>query len=368
MSVKPTLSLSTPVTANFPHHTLSASELSDLRSAVSLPSAVSERTPLSAISRSSAFRDPLAHGLPSAGLPSAGPYSATMRFEDQKTPITPPVAYLDFLKSMSLISPCMPPTPQTGRALLNRTSTASSTESRASVTSNASSASDKSSESDESDKDKSEQIDSGPSTARTDVSCESPEKQPTPEKAAAEKTLLEKIQERTPEPLNPASREVKIEAVGGMRQRSRSPRPAPIDTTRPPTPRGALHPLSAPATADVFPSMKLPASPAVSTAGLYSPRSPLSATSVQSHFDWDAALKSRRYAETPGSGCKRPAQSETPPTPKAPGTPTHNKRESRSSIRHIREVVTRTVTYTPRMAPAPKGKRRKLDDDSPPES
>ncbi|KAK1833833.1 hypothetical protein QBC39DRAFT_253744 [Podospora conica] len=327
MSLKPTLSLSTPVTANFPHHTLSASELSDLRSAVSLPSAVSERTPLSAISRTSAFRDPLAHGLPSAGLPSAGPYSATLRFEDQKTPITPPVAYLDFLKSMSLISPCMPPTPQTGRALLNRTSTASSTESRVSVTSNASSASDKSSESDESDKEKSEQIDSGPSTGRTDVSCEC------------------------------------------MRQRSRSPRPAPINTSRPPTPRGALHPLSAPATADVFPSMKLPASPAVSTAGLYSPRSPLSATSVQSHFDWDAALKSRRYAETPGSGCKRPAQSETPPTPKAaPGTPTHNKRESRSSIRHIREVVTRTVTYTPRMAPAPKGKRRKLDtDDSPAE-
>ncbi|KAJ2980418.1 hypothetical protein NUW58_g6946 [Xylaria curta] len=29
------------------------------------------------------------------------------------------------------------------------------------------------------------------------------------------------------------------------------------------------------------------------------------------------------------------------------------------SVRHIREVVTRTVTYTPRMSPAPKGKRRK---------
>jgi hypothetical protein len=30
-------------------------------------------------------------------------------------------------------------------------------------------------------------------------------------------------------------------------------------------------------------------------------------------------------------------------------------------VRHIREVVTRTVTYTPRMDPAPKGKRRKVE-------
>jgi hypothetical protein len=27
----------------------------------------------------------------------------------------------------------------------------------------------------------------------------------------------------------------------------------------------------------------------------------------------------------------------------------------------VREIVTRTVTYTPRMSPAPKGKRRKIE-------
>ncbi|KAK0656840.1 hypothetical protein B0T16DRAFT_320047 [Cercophora newfieldiana] len=335
MSVKPTLSLSTPVTANFPQHPPSASEL---RSAISLPSAISERTPLSAVSRSSAFRDPMRSGLPSAGLPSAGPYSARLGFEElQKTPITPPVAYLDFLKSMSLVSPSIASSPQ--RASLHRVSTVSSADSN--VSSNKSEAS---TNSEESEKDKGEQIDSGPSTARTEVSCECADHK-EPEEA-----------EKKPEKL-------KTRKADG---RPKSP-PAPINTKLPPTPSGSHYPLSAPAAGpDVFPSMKLPASPAVSAAGLYSPRSPLSAASVKSPFDWEAALKSRRVAEPPKSaGCKRSANSETPTTPKAgPTSPTHTKRESRSSIRHIREVVTRTVTYTPRMAPAPKGKRRKLDNDS----
>ncbi|KAK4451455.1 hypothetical protein QBC34DRAFT_295183 [Podospora aff. communis PSN243] len=320
MSVKPTLSLSTPVTANFPQHPPSASEL---RSAISLPSAISERTPLSAVSRSSAFRDPMRSGLPSAGLPSAGPYSARLGFEElQKTPITPPVAYLDFLKGMTLVSPSIASPSQPSRALLNRTSTVSSADSNAS-----SSKSEESTNSEESGKDKADLIESAPSTARTDVSCECEHKDPGVPKSP----------------------------------------PAPINTKLPPTPSGSNPPLSAPAAGpDVFPSMKLPASPAVSAAGLYSPRSPLSAASIKSPFDWEAALKSRRGAETPKSaGHKRAANSETPTTPKpGPTSPTHTKRESRSSIRHIREVVTRTVTYTPRMAPAPKGKRRKLDSDA----
>ena len=346
MSVKPTLSLSTPVTANFPHHPPSASEL---RSAVSLPSAISERTPLSAVSRSSAFRDPIRSGLPSAGLPSAGPYSATLRFDElQKTPITPPVAYLDFLKSMSLVSPSLASPPQTGRSVMNRTSTVSSIDSTASRGSKSTEAS---ASSEDSEKEKGDQIDSGPSTARTEVSteCDEPkELEKTPEKTQAKESV-----------------KVKTET------RSKSP-PSPINTKLPPTPSGSNHPLSAPPVGpNVFPSMKLPASPAVSvTAGLYSPRSPLSATSVQSPFDWEAALKSRKVAEAPKSaGHKRPAAgSDTPTTAKGPTSPTHTKRESRSSIRHIREVVTRTVTYTPRMAPAPKGKRRKLDNDTAVES
>ncbi|KAK4189018.1 hypothetical protein QBC35DRAFT_431523 [Podospora australis] len=334
MSSKPTLTISTPKTANFPPIPPPPSEL---RSAVSLPSAVS-LTPLSAISRTSAFRDPIpSSGLPSAGLPSAGPFSAlpsagpfsaTVKFEQdlQKTPITPPVAYLDFLRGMSLVSPALASPPQTGKAILNRTATGSST-----LSNNSSSSSD-SADSDDSEKEKGEQIDSGPSTARSEVSCQ---------------------------------------CGDDAKEKTKSPRPAPIDVKLSHTLRGSSNcPLSAPAAAAgaaAFPSSKLPASPSISIQGIYSPRSPLSAASVRSPFDWEAALRSRRLAETPGS--KRPAAPETPTTTGAPGNTSspnphkHQKRDSRSSIRHIREVVTRTVTYTPRMAPAPKGKRRKIDPE-----
>lgn len=104
----------------------------------------------------------------------------------------------------------------------------------------------------------------------------------------------------------------------------------------PPTPyKTSAPPLSAPPTGPAtFPSLKVPPSPSVSN--LDSPgRSPFSARSVHSVFDWDAALKARTQAL--------------------------KKKPSRTSTRHIREVVTRTVTYTPRMEPAPKGKRRKVE-------
>ncbi|KAK8138725.1 hypothetical protein PG984_002105 [Apiospora sp. TS-2023a] len=104
------------------------------------------------------------------------------------------------------------------------------------------------------------------------------------------------------------------------------------------------HPMSAPPTgATSFPSLLVPPSPALST--MESPmsataRSPFSARSTRSPFDWEAALKSR-YAQDS----------------KAVKHTSNNAR----SVRHIREVVTRTVTYTPRMSPAPKGKRRRTD-------
>lgn len=107
--------------------------------------------------------------------------------------------------------------------------------------------------------------------------------------------------------------------------------PSPFTSVAPP-------PMSAPPTgAAAFPSFRLPPSPAVSH--LDSPRSarsPFSAKSVNSVFDWDAALKAR-FAEQ------------------------RKQKSSRTSVRHIREVVTRTVTYTPKMEPAPKGKRRKIE-------
>lgn len=115
---------------------------------------------------------------------------------------------------------------------------------------------------------------------------------------------------------------------------SKPPATAPIV---PPSPFvSSSMPMSAPPIGPAtFPSLKLPPSPAVSNVD--SPiRSPFSARSVHSVFDWEAALKAR-FPEV------------------------KKKQPSRTSVRHIREVVTRTVTYTPRMDPAPKGKRRKVE-------
>ncbi|CEJ82593.1 hypothetical protein VHEMI02648 [[Torrubiella] hemipterigena] len=112
----------------------------------------------------------------------------------------------------------------------------------------------------------------------------------------------------------------------------------------PPSPYSAQLPMSAPPTgASCFPSLKLPPSPALSTfesplSAASTLRSPFSARSVRSSvFDWDAALKAR-FAEQK-----------------------KQKAANGRSVRHIREVVTRTVTYTPTMEPAPRGKRRKVE-------
>ncbi|EEU45950.1 uncharacterized protein NECHADRAFT_100025 [Fusarium vanettenii 77-13-4] len=120
---------------------------------------------------------------------------------------------------------------------------------------------------------------------------------------------------------------------------STGPSPPATAPMVPPSPFTYTAPMSAPPTGPAtFPSLKLPPSPSVanldSPLSVSTPRSPFSARPVHSVFDWDAALKAR-FAE--------------------------KKKASRTSVRHIREVVTRTVTYTPRMAPAPKGKRRKIE-------
>ncbi|KAI4868572.1 hypothetical protein F4820DRAFT_444983 [Hypoxylon rubiginosum] len=214
-ATKPKLAqLTTPVTATFP------SELS----------ALSAKTPLSAVP------DFIKEEFPSSA----------------KTPISPPTAYMDFLKAMSVSSPVLP-----GK----RSGSTSSDDDSALST---------------------------PSSEQTDCSCK----------------------------------------CGNHKSPNGVP-PSPFPS----------HPMSAPPTgATSFPSLHMPPSPAVST--LDSPlsataRSPFSARSVRSPFDWEAALKSR-YAQD----CRA-------------------QKSSAKSVRHIREVVTRTVTYTPRMDPAPKGKRRK---------
>ncbi|PQE20775.1 dipeptidase 1 precursor protein [Rutstroemia sp. NJR-2017a BBW] len=102
----------------------------------------------------------------------------------------------------------------------------------------------------------------------------------------------------------------------------------------PPTPFN--YPTSAPTSAPLG-RLRIPASPASSYADSpLSARSPFSARSARSPYDWDIRAKARYF------------EIKTP-------------KSTRSSVRQVREVVTRTVTYTPRMSPAPKGKRRKVE-------
>lgn len=122
---------------------------------------------------------------------------------------------------------------------------------------------------------------------------------------------------------------------------STKPSPPTSAPVVPPSPYTSSGPMSAPPTsAASFPSLKLPPSPAISNfdspLSASTVRSPFSARSVHSVFDWEAALKAR-FADS------------------------KKHKSSRTSVRHIREVVTRTVTYTPRMEPAPRGKRRKVE-------
>lgn len=108
----------------------------------------------------------------------------------------------------------------------------------------------------------------------------------------------------------------------------------------PPTPFN--YPSSAPSTSRLG-HLRIPPSPAFSS--VESPmsatatsaiRSPFSARSARSPFDWDFKSKGRHW------DVKSP-------------------KSTRPSVRQVREIVTRTVTYTPRMSPAPKGKRRKIE-------
>ncbi|KAI1083162.1 hypothetical protein F5B20DRAFT_448806 [Whalleya microplaca] len=220
---KPKLAqLTTPVTASFP------SELS----------ALSAKTPLSAVP------DFIKEEFPTSA----------------KTPISPPSAYMDFLKAMSVASPVVP-------------------EKR-----------------------------SGTTTPEEDLGQES-----APSTASSEQTDCScKCGNHKSPPTVPSSPFANL-------------------------------PMSAPPTGTTsFPSLHIPPSPALSN--LDSPlsataRSPFSARSVRSPFDWETALKSRSAQD-----CRA-------------------QKSSAKSVRHIREVVTRTVTYTPRMNPAPKGKRRKTHSD-----
>lgn len=103
--------------------------------------------------------------------------------------------------------------------------------------------------------------------------------------------------------------------------------------------RSFVYPSSAPSSARPG-RLRIPPSPIFSTAesplsAASTIRSPFSARSARSPYDWSYCSRSRYFdAKSP---------------------------KTRSSVRQVREIVTRTVTYTPRMSPAPKGKRRKIE-------
>ncbi|KAH8603070.1 hypothetical protein B0O99DRAFT_680039 [Bisporella sp. PMI_857] len=236
-STKPKLAqLQTPMTATFP------SELS----------ALSAKTPLSAF--------------PSAKTPLSGFPLDLIKQEDIKTPITPPTAYTDFLKSMSMASPG-PGSDKSGRASPTSAPSTSSSE-------------------------------------HSDCSCNcDTHKSPTSTVAPLPTPLPTSTSFTYPSSARSTS------WLGRLRI--------------PPSPSfsGSESPLSAPLSSAVR-----------------SPFSARSARSTRSPYDWDAAAKGRYFDV------------------KSPRTTT-------KSVREVREIVTRTVTYTstPRMSPAPKGKRRKIE-------
>ena len=215
-SMKPTLQLKTPMTSTFPSSAFSATFPSEL-------SALSARSPMPG-------------------------YADFIKLEDGiKTPITPPTAYTDFLKSMA--------SPVTEEKTSGRSTPTSAPSDTSSEHSNCS------------------------------CNCES----------------------------------------------HKSPTSASL-------PSPFAHPASAPTTGRLT-RLRIPPSPVYSTT-----ESPMSATSAvrspfsaRSPYDWDNVSKPRFWdAKSP-------------------------KTSSQHRVRHVREIVTRTVTYAPRMSPAPKGKRRKIE-------
>lgn len=123
------------------------------------------------------------------------------------------------------------------------------------------------------------------------------------------------------------------------------------DTHKSPTAAGPPTPFVYPTTArstSWLGRLRIPPSPAFSSAEsplsaplsassiIHSPFSARSARGARSPYDWSCQSKAR-YMDLKG--------------PKSAG----------GNVRHVREILTRTVTYTPRMSPAPKGKRRKIE-------
>ncbi|ATY60642.1 hypothetical protein A9K55_006668 [Cordyceps militaris] len=265
---KPKLEVATPVTSNFP---------SEITSATSVNTA----TPLSSLS------------LP-AFLCKAEP-------DFVKTPISPPLAYTDFLsKAMSLNSPIVAAAAETTPLEPLPATDASEKPDDSSISAPST---------------------TGSNSAKDDQSVSA---SPTTSASAAS------TKPSSPATATTLSASEKASAV----ERALASASASASLV-PPSPFTKA-PMSAPLTGPTsFPSFQIPPSPALSNldspmSAVSSMFSPYSGRSSRPVFDWDAAIKKRT-------------------------------KTARTSVRHIREVVTRTVTYTPRMEPAPRGKRRKVE-------
>lgn len=124
----------------------------------------------------------------------------------------------------------------------------------------------------------------------------------------------------------------------------------PCESHKSPTTAGPPTPFIYPSTArsaSWLGRLRIPPSPSISgdsplsaplsaSSTIYSPFSARSSRGARSPYDWNGPSKAR-YLDMKG--------------PKSAG----------GNVRHVREILTRTVTYTPRMSPAPKGKRRKIE-------
>ncbi|KAG5971917.1 hypothetical protein E4U58_007070 [Claviceps cyperi] len=275
----------------------------------------------------------------SASTPlSARPFPRMMDPDFLKTPISPPAAYAEFLsKAMAMNSPSV----VLGDLSLDSTKSTSENErvERSPKRESLSPASTPSSK----------QTPSVSATAlpRPPLPTSSPSCKPIPDTVSAASSALP----RTPLQASISSSKQTPRIPASSLPRTPLPTATPsCKLTRntvsvsvsasalPRTPLPTSAPMSAPPNiAATFPSLKLPPSPAFSSVD-----SPLSANTTRSTpnarasrpvFDWEAALEAH-------AADKR-------------------HKTSRTSIRHIREVVTRTVTYIPRMEPAPRGKRRR---------
>ncbi|KAI9885431.1 MAG: hypothetical protein M1823_002779 [Watsoniomyces obsoletus] len=311
------------------------------------------------------LKTPASATLPSE-LPSRSPYpypgtpaSARIKDEDggfMKTPITPPTAYMDFLKAVS--------SPSGGIAMAGGLKSAPTSAPWTSKSTSSSSC-ERSNSSSSVDTLKSRSSSSSSSSHSSTCSCPCVEHgvgvgvgviRPATSKISPTTTASMTLPSP---PSTTTTTTTTAIAAGWTQSQSQPPQSAPLSSGGgfPKQPQSApLRRLRIPASA----SSPLLLSPATTTATTIDGASPISAafssirspfTTIRSPLDLDLEKKWSLNNNTNN------ITTNTTDGTNSNGTTTTRKPVS------VRQVVTRTVTYTPRMdlAPAPKGKKRRLD-------